>query len=164
MSPPEDGKNNAETCRDTIILTVYFAQCAFCWSNKDVIHTVFIPNVWDSLSFYLVFFTSSKHAAVVPPLLGRLLAQTSQFLVGQYSHSETPDSIVKPSINSTLRDFYELQLVSTRWQWSVNLNTNRKQTTMYMRRNHTQNNTKTQNTQNRKQSIQKKKSKKYKTE
>ena len=138
-----------------------YSDCVFCSvSNKDVIHSVFILKVPESLSFYLVFFASSKHAAVVPPLLGRLLAQTSHFLVGQYSHSETADSIVKPSINSTLYDIYELQLVSTRWQWSVHLNTNRKQTTMYMRRNNTQNNTETQNTQNRKQNIQKKKTNK----
>ena len=43
--------------------------------------------------------------------------------------------------------------VSTRWQWSVNLYTNRKETTKYVRRN----NTKTQNTLNRKRNVQNKK-------
>jgi len=45
--------------------------------------------------------------------------------------------------------------VSTRWQWSVDLYKNRKETAIYMRRNNTrnitQNITKTQNTQHRKQ-------------
>jgi hypothetical protein len=38
-----------------------------------------------------------------------------------------------------------------------NSHTNRNETTIYMRRNNTQKNTKTQNTQNRKQNIQNKK-------
>jgi hypothetical protein len=41
--------------------------------------------------------------------------------------------------------------VSTRWQWSVNMYKNRKETDVYERRNNTQNNTKAQNTQNTKQ-------------
>ena len=46
--------------------------------------------------------------------------------------------------------------VSTRWQWSVNSDTNKKGTVIYMTRNNTQNNTKTQNTRNRKENIQNK--------
>ena len=39
-------------------------------------------------------------------------------------------------------------MVSTRWQWSVDLCVDRKETAVYRRRNGTQNNTKTENTQN----------------
>ena len=45
--------------------------------------------------------------------------------------------------------FIKCNCVSTRWQWSVNLFTDRKEITR-IRRNKTQNNTKTQNAQNRK--------------
>ena len=41
--------------------------------------------------------------------------------------------------------FINCNWVSTRWQWSVNLYTDRKYTTIYMKRNSLQNNTKTQN-------------------
>jgi hypothetical protein len=41
--------------------------------------------------------------------------------------------------------------VSTRWQRSVDMYKNRKETAIYRRGNDVQNNTKTQNTQNRKQ-------------
>jgi hypothetical protein len=40
--------------------------------------------------------------------------------------------------------------VSTRWQWLVDLYKNKKETAIYKRRNNTQSNTKTQNTQDRK--------------
>jgi hypothetical protein len=53
--------------------------------------------------------------------------------------------------------FFNCSWVSSWWQWSVNLYKNRKETTVYMRRNTTQNNTKTQNTQNRKKNINNKK-------
>jgi len=43
--------------------------------------------------------------------------------------------------------FIYCNCVSTRWQRSVNLYRNRKETAIYRRRNNTQNNTKTQNTQ-----------------
>jgi hypothetical protein len=46
--------------------------------------------------------------------------------------------------------FVNYTCVSTRWQWSINLYTNRKETTVYMTRNNTQNKTKTQKTQNTK--------------
>jgi len=38
--------------------------------------------------------------------------------------------------------------VSTRWQWSVSLHKKRKEKATFKRRNKTQNNTRTQNTQN----------------
>jgi len=47
--------------------------------------------------------------------------------------------------------FIYCNYVSTRWQWSVDLYKNKKETAVYKRRNSTQNNTKTQNTQNKKQ-------------
>ena len=47
--------------------------------------------------------------------------------------------------------FMYCSCVSTRWQWSVNLYKNSKETAVYKMRNNTQNNTQTQNTQNRKQ-------------
>ena len=40
---------------------------------------------------------------------------------------------------------------SNQWQWSEDLYKNSKETAIYKRRNNTQNNTETQNTQNRKQ-------------
>jgi len=40
--------------------------------------------------------------------------------------------------------------VPTRWQWSVNLYKNRKETAIYRRRNNTRNNIATKNKQNRK--------------
>ena len=49
--------------------------------------------------------------------------------------------------------FIYCNCVSTRWQRSVNLCRNRKETAIYRRRNNTQNNTKTQNTQKRKQTY-----------
>jgi hypothetical protein len=52
-------------------------------------------------------------------------------------------------------DIYDIYcgLVSTWWQWSVNLYKNRKETAIYKRRNSAQNNTKTQNIQNRNQTY-----------
>ena len=43
--------------------------------------------------------------------------------------------------------------VSTLWQRSVDLYVNRKETAIYRRGNNTQNNTRTQNTQNRKENY-----------
>jgi hypothetical protein len=52
--------------------------------------------------------------------------------------------------------FIKCYQVSTWWQWSVNLYTNRRQTTIHMTRKETQYNTKTHNTENRNQNIQNK--------
>jgi len=53
--------------------------------------------------------------------------------------------------------------VSTRWQRSVDLYKNKKETATYKRRNNTQSNTKTPNTQNRKKERKRKNIKKSKS-
>jgi len=50
--------------------------------------------------------------------------------------------------------FIYCKWISTRWQWSVNLYKNRKETAIYKRITNTQNSTIAQNTQNRKQTHQ----------
>ena len=44
--------------------------------------------------------------------------------------------------------FIDCNWVSTGWQWSVNVDTDRKEASIYKRRNSSQKNTKTQNIQN----------------
>ena len=79
-------------------------------------------------------------------------SRTVQPVVSRYTDRATGPTIYDIYIYIYL--FIKWNWVSSPSQWSVILYTNRKQTTMYMGRNNTQNNTKTQDSQHRKQNKQ----------
>jgi hypothetical protein len=108
---------------------------------------------------HLVGFIIKKTVECITRALNKVFSIASGVALHKTAVQIVPEGRCNMLTRSDVRCkiFIYYSWVSTRWQWSVNLCKNRKETAIYKRRNDTKNNTKAQNTQYRKQINQRRK-------